>query len=95
MKKAAAQFCDSSQENHFAPKSLSLIRLWMKAVNLIRSRALNYRQFRNFLDATDAEFAGIPYFTEIRWPSRGRTLKRFYDIREHVAAFLEEKEIRA
>ncbi|CAI9736530.1 general transcription factor II-I repeat domain-containing protein 2-like [Octopus vulgaris] len=63
----------------------------VKAVNFIRSRALNHRQFRNFLDAINAEFAGIPYFAEIRWLSRGRTLKRFYDIREHVAAFLEVK----
>uniref|UniRef100_A0A0L8H677 Uncharacterized protein n=1 Tax=Octopus bimaculoides TaxID=37653 RepID=A0A0L8H677_OCTBM len=63
----------------------------VKAANFIRSRALNYRQFRNFLDETDSEFAGIPYFTEIRWLSRDRTLKRFYDIREHVAAFFEAK----
>ncbi|XP_029647136.1 general transcription factor II-I repeat domain-containing protein 2A-like [Octopus sinensis] len=63
----------------------------VKAVNFIRSRALNHRQFRNFLDEINAEFSGIPYFTEIRWLSCGRTLKRFYDIREHVAAFLEAK----
>lgn len=63
----------------------------VKAINFIRSRALNHRQFRSFLDEINAEFSGIPYFTEIRWLSRGRTLKRFYDIREHVAAFLEAK----
>ena len=63
----------------------------VKAVNFIRSRALNHRQFRNFLHEINAEYFGIPYFTEIRWLSRGRTLKRFYDIRENVAAFLEAK----
>ncbi|CAI9743292.1 Hypothetical predicted protein [Octopus vulgaris] len=63
----------------------------VKAVNFIQSYALNHRQFRNFLDEINAEFFGFPYFTEIRWLSRGRTLKRFYDIREHVAAFLETK----
>uniref|UniRef100_A0A0L8IG87 SPIN-DOC-like zinc-finger domain-containing protein n=1 Tax=Octopus bimaculoides TaxID=37653 RepID=A0A0L8IG87_OCTBM len=49
------------------------------------------KAFRNFFNEINAEFAGIPYFTKFRWLSRGCTLKRFYDIREHVAAFLEAK----
>ena len=42
----------------------------IKIVNFIRSRGLNHRQFRQFLEALVEKFSDVPYFTEVRWLSR-------------------------
>lgn len=48
-----------------------------KIVNFIRSRGLNHRQFRQFLQELDEKYSDVPYFTEVRWLSRGAVLERF------------------
>ena len=58
-------------------------------VNLIRARGLNHRQFSKLLDEIDAP--GLPYQTEVRWLSRGFVLKRFYELRSAMQAFILEK----
>lgn len=54
----------------------------VKMVNLIKSRALNHRKFRHFLNNINAEHSGIIYFTDIRWLSRGKVLKRGFVLRK-------------
>ena len=63
----------------------------IKTVNFIRSKGLNHREFSNFLNDIDDRFTDIPYFTEVRWLSRGAVLKRFFQLREHIVAFMSEK----
>ncbi|CAN7938950.1 unnamed protein product, partial [Ixodes hexagonus] len=61
------------------------------AVNFIRSRALNHRQFVSLLEAVCSEYGEILYHTEVRWPSHGRVLKRFFDLRKEIDTFMKRK----
>ena len=58
------------------------------AVNLIRARGLNHRQFWSFLEAIEADFTDVLYHTNIRWLSMGKVLKRMWDVKEMVVMFL-------
>lgn len=62
----------------------------VKMINLIRSKALKHRQFRDFLEEIESEYEDVLYFTEVRWLSRGKVLKRFFDLRAEVKAFMEK-----
>ena len=54
----------------------------IKAVNFIRARGLNHRQFQKFLDDLDTEHQDLAYFFEVRWLSKGSMLRRFYECRK-------------
>jgi hypothetical protein len=62
-----------------------------QAVNFIRARGLNHRQFQSFLEELNAEHQDLVYFTEVRWLSKGRMLRRFYDLREEIGLFMDLK----
>ena len=64
----------------------------IKAVNFIRARRLNHRQFQKFLDDLDTEHQDLAYFSEVRWLSKGSMLRRFYELRKEVVLFLKSKE---
>jgi hypothetical protein len=57
------------------------------SINFIKSRALNHCQFKDlFLDYED-----VSYYCEVRWFSKGHVLKRFYDLRQDIADFMDIK----
>ncbi|KAL2087322.1 hypothetical protein ACEWY4_018381 [Coilia grayii] len=60
-------------------------------INNIRSRALSHRQFKNLLDELDAQYGDVLYHQEVRWLSRGRVLRRFFDLREEIRVFQARK----
>lgn len=62
----------------------------VKCINQIRSRGLKHRRFRAFLEEMESEYEDVLYFTEVRWLSRGNVLKRFFELREEVKAFMEK-----
>lgn len=62
----------------------------IRTVNFIRARGLNHRQFDCLLSDNDIKY-GLPYHTEVRWLSRGAMLKRFFDLREEIGQFMEQK----
>lgn len=62
----------------------------VKCVNYIRSRGLQHRQFRAFLDEVESKYGDLLYFTEVRWLSRGNVLKRFFELKTEVKRFMEE-----
>ncbi|KAM9299514.1 general transcription factor II-I repeat domain-containing protein 2-like [Gastrophryne carolinensis] len=62
----------------------------VKCINQIRSRGLKHRMFRAFLEEIESEYGYVLYFTEVRWLSRGSVLKRFFELRAEVKAFMEK-----
>uniref|UniRef100_A0A8C4UKQ9 SPIN-DOC-like zinc-finger domain-containing protein n=1 Tax=Falco tinnunculus TaxID=100819 RepID=A0A8C4UKQ9_FALTI len=75
-------------------KSLKLdsgMKIVVSCVNFIRAHALNHRQFQEFLSELNVAYEDILYHTEVRWLSRGRVLKRFYDLLPQVYDFVLSK----
>lgn len=64
----------------------------VKTVNFIKSRGLNHRQFQEFLKKINAEYGDITYFCDVRWLSRGKMLKRVFDLRKEIADFMQSKD---
>ena len=62
-------------------------------VNIIRSRALNHRQFKSLLEDMEAEYTDVIYHNSIRWLSLGNVLKRIWDMQDHILHFLNMKGI--
>ncbi|CAN7942760.1 unnamed protein product [Ixodes hexagonus] len=89
----AAVHCILHQEA-LCSKSLQMkgvMDIVFSAVNFIRSRALNHRQFLSLLEAVGSEYGEILYHTEARWLSRGRGLKQFFDLRKEIDTFMKSK----
>lgn len=63
----------------------------IKIVNFIRSHALNHREFQALLVDTDAGYGDVPYYTKVRWLSRGKVLRRVFDLRKEIVEFMESK----
>lgn len=52
---------------------------------------MNHQTFRNFLDEIDAEYKDIIYFSEIRWFSCRKVLKRFFELIDEIQMLLTVK----
>ena len=63
----------------------------VSSISFIKSRALNHRQFKEFLEDVEAEYGDLVYYCEVRWLSKGKMLKRFYDLRSEIFKFMEMK----
>ena len=48
-------------------------------VNFIKNHALNHRKFHTFLADLDCEHGDVMYHNEVRWLSRGKVLRRFFN----------------
>ncbi|CAM1303933.1 Uncharacterised protein r2_g1383 [Pycnogonum litorale] len=62
----------------------------VKCVNKIR-KALKHRQFKEFLESLQSEYGDVLYHSKVRWLSRGKTLRRFFDLRDEIKIFMEMK----
>ena len=62
-----------------------------KTINFIRSKGLRHREFQELLHSMDADFDDIPYYTEVRWLSRGKMLKRVFELKDAIQTFMESK----
>uniref|UniRef100_A0A8C5CPG7 SPIN-DOC-like zinc-finger domain-containing protein n=1 Tax=Gadus morhua TaxID=8049 RepID=A0A8C5CPG7_GADMO len=63
----------------------------VKTDHFLKSRGLNHRQFKTFLEQSEADFGEVIYFSAVRWLSRGATLKRFFNLRKEIREFMESK----
>ena len=63
----------------------------VRIINSIRSKAKQHRMFKMLLDELSAEYGDLLLYTEIRWLSRGRILKRFLSLLSEVKKFLASK----
>ena len=61
-------------------------------VNYIRSRGLNHRQFKAFLEGLYSDYPDVVYFSAVRWLSRVATLKRFWNLRTEIQSFMTSKQ---
>lgn len=87
--------CIIHQEN-LCKSSLKLKHVMdpvVRAVNSIRARGLNHRQFRSFLEDNEADFTDVLYHTNVRWLSMGKVLKRVWDLKAEIVMFFTMKEI--
>ncbi|GFG37021.1 hypothetical protein Cfor_05726 [Coptotermes formosanus] len=72
-------------------KAESVIRVVVNVVNSILSKGLNHREFQDFLHNLETEFRDVVYYSEVRWLSRGKMLKRMFDLKEGGQTFAEGK----
>ena len=60
-------------------------------VNFIRSKGLCHREFHELLCSMDADFEDISYYTEVRWLSCGKALKRVFELKNAIQVFMKGK----
>jgi len=60
------------------------VQIIVKAVNFKKSKGLNHRQFQEFLSSMDADYGDIIYFSEVKWLSWGKMLRRFYGLQNEI-----------
>jgi hypothetical protein len=63
----------------------------VKVVNQIRTSPLSHRKFQNLMKELDAQYEDVIYWSNIRWLSRGKVLRRFFDLKEEIVLFLSDK----
>lgn len=63
----------------------------IKAVNFIKSHGLNHRQFKSCLLEIEAKYSDVVYHNHIRWLSRGKVLKQFFDLQDNIDIFMIDK----
>jgi hypothetical protein len=64
----------------------------VKAVNFIKSSALNTRLFHVLCDEIGFEHKNLLLHTEVRWLSRGKVLQRLFELRDEVFVFMNDKQ---
>ena len=82
--------CIGHQENLCvkALKMDNVMQIVIKAVNFIKPKRLNHHQFQEFLESVDANYGDIIYFSEVKWLSQGRILRRFNDLQNKIKSFM-------
>ena len=61
----------------------------VKAVNFIKTDALNSRLFAKSYKESDSEFVTILLHSYVRWLSKGKVLKRVFSLRQEMKDFLQ------
>ncbi|XP_067121590.1 general transcription factor II-I repeat domain-containing protein 2-like [Centruroides vittatus] len=68
-----------------------VLKIVTKIVSYIRARGLNNRQYASFLEDIECEYTDLSYYTEVRWLSSHKVLKRFITLLDEIVIFLETK----
>ncbi|GFV50879.1 general transcription factor II-I repeat domain-containing protein 2 [Trichonephila clavipes] len=75
----------------FPDEICKVMELVITIINSILAKALNHRQFKEFLFEMKSEYADLLLHNKVRWLSRGNVLKRFASFFPEIKAFLLEK----
>ena len=67
-----------------------VMKVVVTTVNVIKHNALKHRQFQQYLIELESEYGHLLYYAMVRWLSRGRCLKRFWNLKEEVGNFMTE-----
>lgn len=73
-----------------SPKLNKVLNDAVKIINFIKSQPLNARLFNKLCDEVGTEHHQLLLHTDVRWLSRGKTLKRLFELREQVGDFVSE-----
>jgi hypothetical protein len=68
-----------------------VMREIVNIVNFIRSHGLNDKEFQQFLSEVEAEHDDVFYYTEVRLLSRGKVLKRVFELKDQIGKFVVPK----
>ena len=56
----------------------------IKCVKKIKTSPISHRTFQNLLKETNSQYGDLIFWSNIRWLSRGKVLKPFFDLRCEV-----------
>ena len=74
-----------------APTLNDVLRDAVKIINFIKSHALNSRLFSNLCKDMDSNYTTLLLHAEIRWLSRGQSLRRLLLLKDEIETFLTER----
>ncbi|GBO30066.1 hypothetical protein AVEN_250879-1 [Araneus ventricosus] len=77
----------------FPAEIVEVMTLIIKIINSILAKALDHRQFKDFLEEIDSQFSDLLLHNKVRWLSRGNVLQRFALCLSEIKIFLNEKSI--
>ncbi|XP_017830029.1 zinc finger MYM-type protein 6 isoform X2 [Callithrix jacchus] len=60
-------------------------------LNFVKNNALNSRMLTILCEEMGSEHVSLPLHAEVRWISRGRMLKRLFELRHEIEIFLSQK----
>ena len=63
----------------------------VKIMDLIKTHGLNTRLFEQICEDMDAKHKCLLLHSEVRWPSRGKSFSRAFELRKPLQRFLLEK----
>jgi zinc finger BED domain-containing protein 5/7/8/9 len=72
-------------------KFQEILKNVISAVNFVKASALNSRLFSKLCQELDASNDVLLFHTDVRWLSRGKVLKRVFDLRNELKTFFNQK----
>ncbi|KAI7795426.1 putative general transcription factor II-I repeat domain-containing protein 2-like, partial [Triplophysa rosa] len=66
----------------------SVMKVVVSCINFISANGLKHQQFQAFLAELEPAHRDVLYHTEVQWLSRGRVLRRFYELLPEINTFL-------
>lgn len=63
----------------------------VSCMNYIRAEALNKREFKALFEEEISDYGELQLYCIVRWLSKGKMLKHFFNLRQQVIEFLQEK----
>ena len=73
-------------------KLLMCLNRVVQIVNFVKTSALNTRLFKVLCEDLSSDHTGLLYHTEVRWLPRGNTTKRFFEMRNELLLFFQQKD---
>ncbi|XP_023242879.1 SCAN domain-containing protein 3-like [Centruroides sculpturatus] len=74
-----------------APELNDVLQDAVKIINFIKSHALNSRLFSNLCKDADSHYTNLLLHAEVRWISRGQSLRRLLLLKDEIEIFLTEQ----
>lgn len=70
----------------------SVMKVVVSCINFIRAKGLKHRELQQFLSELESAHGDVLCYTEVRWLSRGRVLRCFYELLPQINAFSYSKD---